>query len=74
MGRAEPDPVTAHARAVAAGEVVVNRLHQRACERHLDDLVSGSARGLSLRSGGRPPRDRLLHLPPPLQWAVHEAD
>ena len=46
MGRAEADPVTAHARAAVAGEVLVNRLHRRACERHLDDLASGAGRGL----------------------------
>ena len=46
MGGAENDPVSIHARTVVTGEVVANALHRRACERHLDDLVSGPDRGL----------------------------
>jgi phage terminase large subunit-like protein len=44
--RAEDDPVSAYARAVTEGEVLVNRLARLACARHLDDLSSGAARGL----------------------------
>ena len=43
---ARDDPVTAYARAVVEGQVLTNRLVRLACERHLDDLASGAARGL----------------------------
>ena len=42
----QDDPVTAYARAVTERRVLANRLLRLACERHLDDLTSGSARGL----------------------------
>src|SRR5262245_66657434 len=50
--RAEPassspnDPVTAWARAVAAGTVVAGPYVRAACARHLRDLEYGSSRGL----------------------------
>ena len=44
---ASADPVTAYARAVADGKILANRLVRLACERHLVDLASGAARGLS---------------------------
>ncbi len=40
------DPVTAYARAVVAGEILVGPLVSAACQRHLDDLEHGAARGL----------------------------
>ena len=40
------DQATAYARAVVAGRVVVNAYVRAACQRHLDDLVEGPARGL----------------------------
>ena len=40
-------PVEAYARAVVAGEVVAGHLVRRACQRHLDDLERGEARGLT---------------------------
>jgi phage terminase large subunit-like protein len=43
---ARDEPVTAYARAVTDGQVLANRLVRLACERHLDDLVSGASRGL----------------------------
>ena len=47
MARAtRDDPVTAYARAVAEGQILTNRLVRLACERHLDDLSSATARGL----------------------------
>jgi phage terminase large subunit-like protein len=39
--------VEAYARAVVAGDVVAGHLVRRACERHLDDLEHGEARGLT---------------------------
>jgi phage terminase large subunit-like protein len=41
------DPVTAYAKAVTAGTLVVNRLVRLACERHLRDVKDGPARGLT---------------------------
>jgi phage terminase large subunit-like protein len=41
-----PDPVERYARRVIDGEVVAGPLVRLACKRHLDDLVSGAARGL----------------------------
>lgn len=38
--------VTAYATAVVAGEIVAGRLVRLACQRHLDDLANGEARGL----------------------------
>ncbi|MCB1499721.1 MAG: terminase large subunit [Bauldia sp.] len=43
---ASEDPVTAYARAVAAGEVVAGPYVRAACARHLRDLDEGAARGL----------------------------
>lgn len=43
------DPVTRHATEVVAGDVVAGRLVRRACERHLEDLKTGAARGLVWR-------------------------
>ncbi len=43
---ARDDPVIAYARAVTEGRVLTNRLMRLACERHLEDLTSGVARGL----------------------------
>jgi phage terminase large subunit-like protein len=43
---APADPVTEYAERVVAGDVLVNRLHRLACERHLRDQVEGAARGL----------------------------
>lgn len=40
------DPVTRYARAAVRGHVIVGRLVRLACERHLDDLKFGHARGL----------------------------
>lgn len=40
------DPVTAYARRVIAGELVVGRLVRLACERHVRDLKDGAQRGL----------------------------
>src|SRR5918999_6447573 len=40
------DPVTAYAPAVAEGRILTNRLVLLACERQLEDLVNGAARGL----------------------------
>lgn len=40
------DPVADYARRVVAGDVLVNKLHRLACERHLRDLEQGPARGL----------------------------
>ena len=64
------DPVTAYARAVTEGQVLTNRLVRLACERHLDDLASGAARGLRFDLAGGAARDRLLRLPAPLQGRV----
>lgn len=36
---AQPDPVTAYARRVVAGEVPAGKYHRLACQRHLDDLA-----------------------------------
>ena len=44
--RAPVDPVTAFARNVVAGKVVAGRLQRLACQRHLQDLEDGPARGL----------------------------
>jgi phage terminase large subunit-like protein len=38
--------VTAYAKAVVAGDVVAGELVRKACQRHLDDLETGEARGL----------------------------
>jgi phage terminase large subunit-like protein len=40
------DAVRAYAQAVVAGEVVAGELVRLACQRHLDDLAQGHARGL----------------------------
>lgn len=40
------DRVHRYARAVVARELVTNRAVRQACQRHLDDLVTGEARGL----------------------------
>lgn len=45
--RSTDDPVTAYARAVVARKVPACRLHRRAAQRHLDDLVDGPKRGLT---------------------------
>ena len=51
MARAtQDDPVTAYARAVTEGRVLANRLLRLACERHLEDLSSATARGLRFDS------------------------
>ncbi|MGO9059010.1 MAG: terminase large subunit domain-containing protein, partial [Candidatus Binataceae bacterium] len=42
----QPDPTTAYARAVDAGEILAGRLVKLACERHLRDLRDGPNRGL----------------------------
>ena len=39
-------PVEAYARAVVNGKIVAGKLVRLACQRHLDDLVNGNARGL----------------------------
>lgn len=41
------DETTAYARAVVDGEIVAGELVTMACQRHLDDLEAGAARGLS---------------------------
>lgn len=46
-----PDPVTAYALDVTAGRVVAGKLVRLACERHLTDLATGAARGLSFDAG-----------------------
>lgn len=46
MARVKDDPVTGYAKAVVAGEIVAGRLVRLACQRHLDDLANGPARGL----------------------------
>ena len=43
------DPVTTYARGVVAGTIVASRLVTQACQRHLDDLLHGPARGLEWR-------------------------
>lgn len=43
------DPVTRYARGVASGKIVASRLVVQACQRHLDDLKHGPARGLEWR-------------------------
>lgn len=45
MGDA-PDPVLAYALSVTSGETVAGPLVRAACQRHLDDLQGGAARGL----------------------------
>jgi Phage Terminase len=40
------DPVTTYAHAVAAGQIFTSRFVHLACERHLEDLTNGAARGL----------------------------
>lgn len=40
------DEVTAYARSVIAGERPACKLHKAACQRHLNDLKNGAARGL----------------------------
>jgi phage terminase large subunit-like protein len=42
----QTDPATDYARAVVAGEIVAGRLVRLACQRHLQDLAEGPARGL----------------------------
>lgn len=42
----QTDPVTLYARRAVAGEYIVNKLVVQACQKHLDDLKSGAARGL----------------------------
>ncbi len=44
--KAPPCAVEAYARAVVSGKVVAGRLVNLACQRHLDDLAGGKARGL----------------------------
>lgn len=44
---APDDPTTAYATAAVAGEVVTGRLVRLACARHLRDLETGAARGLT---------------------------
>ncbi len=44
--KAPPCAVEAYAHAVLGGKVVAGRLVMLACQRHLDDLVQGKARGL----------------------------
>lgn len=47
MARKAPlDPVTAYATNVVAGKVVAGLMVRLACQRHLDDLQHGAARGL----------------------------
>ena len=41
-----PDPVTRYANQVIKGKIVACSLVHRACERHLEDLETGKARGL----------------------------
>lgn len=43
---APADPATAYARAVVAGEIIAGPQVRQACQRHLDDLNTGKARGL----------------------------
>ncbi len=45
-GEGTPDPVRAYASAVVRGKIVAGRLVRLACQRHLDDLRTGKARGL----------------------------
>ncbi len=40
------DPCTAYARSVVGGDVVAGELVRLACQRHLDDLENGEARGI----------------------------
>lgn len=40
------DPTSVYARAVVSGEIMTGRLARLACERHLNDLRDGTARGL----------------------------
>jgi hypothetical protein len=47
--RPPADPVERYARAVLAGEIVAGPLVRAACQRHLDDLKHGPARGLVWR-------------------------
>ena len=42
----EVDPVTSYAREVVAGHVITGRLVRLACQRHISDLETASARGL----------------------------
>ena len=42
----EADPVTSYARAVVAGHLVTGRFVRLACQRHINDLATGAARGL----------------------------
>jgi len=46
----QPDPTTAYANAVIAGEILAGRPVRLACERHIRDLKEGKARGLMLGS------------------------
>ncbi len=46
MAKPPADPVTGYARAVLSGEIVAGRLVRMSCQRHLDDLETGPARGL----------------------------
>jgi phage terminase large subunit-like protein len=45
--KAPPDPVTQYALDVVAGRVLTGQLVRKAAERHLADLASGAARGLT---------------------------
>jgi phage terminase large subunit-like protein len=47
--RKPADLVTAYAQAVTAGQVVASRLVRQACQRHLDDIASQTAKGLKWR-------------------------
>ncbi len=44
--KAKTCPVEAYARAAVDGKIVTGKLVKLACQRHLDDLVKGKARGL----------------------------
>jgi phage terminase large subunit-like protein len=44
--KAQTCPVKAYARAVFEGKIAAGKLVRLACQRHLDDLVNGKARGL----------------------------
>lgn len=41
-----PSPTTLYAQAVVAGEIIAGKPVRQACQRHLDDLEHGAARGL----------------------------
>ncbi len=44
--KSQIDPVTAYAQSVIAGATIAGRMVRQACQRHLDDLRDGPARGL----------------------------